>query len=42
MVNKALICLFALAIVIGCVAQQKKDTAEILVEEISLTVTGMV
>ena len=41
MVNKALICLFALAIVIGCVAQQK-DTAEIPVEEISLTVTGMV
>lgn len=41
MVNKALICLFALAIVIGCVTQQK-DTAEIPVEEISLTVTGMV
>lgn len=41
MVNKALICLFALAIVIGCVAQQK-DTTEIPVEEISLTVTGMV
>ena len=41
MVNKALICLFALAIVIGYVTQQK-DTAEIPVEEISLTVTGMV
>lgn len=41
MANKALICLFALAIVIGCVAQQK-DTAEIPIEEISLTVTGMV
>ncbi len=53
MLKKALICLFALVVVFGC-ANQQKDTTEkpseetqqsevnVPIEEISLTVTGMV
>ncbi len=40
--NKSLFCLFMVFIVIGCANQQKEDTKNASVEEVSLSVNGMV